>query len=228
MLTRHLKELINGYFSPLESISLCFNNSATLFKLLLVNALLRTSSTSLLFFIFACHLWSANFKESLLWGLSKSCRSSVETPSFVPSSFHLLCGTNCIIKDSSLTEREETFWWWGSEWLSPTPSTARNHHYKFWWIIQQNSYCMGYSSATRTLLTIGACARVTAIVILCVCVSVYYCASCYIPQSKVRCYKVPYGISNLRIVWILLKALCFPVLVSFAYNCCPPRSLRSS
>ena len=41
-------------------------------------------------------------------------------------------------------------------------------------------------------------------------------ATYLIYKSQVRCYKVPYGILNTCIVWILLETLCFPVLVSFA------------
>ena len=62
-----------------------------------------------------------------------------------------------------------------------------------------------------------------------VCLSVTALAATYpVCKSIVRCYKVPYGVSNLCIVWISLKTLCSPVLASFAYNRCPPRSLRSS
>ena len=66
------------------------------------------------------------------------------------------------------------------------------------------------------LLTLGACARVT-VVILYTCVSVTKLADTYlICESKVQLCKVPYGIPNACIVWILLKTLYFPVLVSFA------------
>ena len=34
-------------------------------------------------------------------------------------------------------------------------------------------------------------------------------------ESKVRCYKVPYGVTNAPIVW-MPKTLCLPVLASFA------------
>ena len=58
-------------------------------------------------------------------------------------------------------------------------------------------------------------------VVLGVCVSVSYQASCYIRRlpvqfGKVWCYKVPYGIPNTCIVWIYPKTLCSPVLASFA------------
>ena len=88
-------------------------------------------------------------------------------------------------------------------------------HSHAWWIsVFINPRCMheGYDS----------CA-------VCLCVSVTALAGTYLVyKSKVRCYKVPYGVSNLCIVWISLKTLCSPVLASFAYNRCPPRSLRSS
>ena len=35
-------------------------------------------------------------------------------------------------------------------------------------------------------------------------------------ESKVQYYKVPCGVPNACIVWISLKPLCLPVLVSFA------------
>ena len=65
------------------------------------------------------------------------------------------------------------------------------------------------------------------VVVLCVCVclSVTELAATYLVcKSKVRCYKVPYGVSNLCIVWIWLKTLCSSFL---AYNRFRPRSLRS-
>ena len=34
-------------------------------------------------------------------------------------------------------------------------------------------------------------------------------------RSKLRCYKVPYGVLNACIVWILLRTPCSPVLISF-------------
>ena len=62
-------------------------------------------------------------------------------------------------------------------------------------------------------------ARVTAVV-LCIfvsaCLSVTKLAATYLDRkSKLRCYNimVPYGVPN---VWISLKTLCSPVLVSFA------------
>ena len=52
-----------------------------------------------------------------------------------------------------------------------------------------------------------------------VCVSVAMLAAAYhICKSKVRCYKVPSGVSNLCIVWISLKTLCSPLLAPFTYN----------
>ncbi len=35
-------------------------------------------------------------------------------------------------------------------------------------------------------------------------------------ESKVQCYKVPYGVPNVYIVWIWLKTLRSPALASFA------------
>ena len=35
-------------------------------------------------------------------------------------------------------------------------------------------------------------------------------------KPELRCYMVPYGVPNACIVWIPLKTLCSPVLVSFA------------
>ena len=51
-------------------------------------------------------------------------------------------------------------------------------------------------------LTVGACTRVT-IVVLCVYVCVYVsvtmlAATYLVYKSQVRCYKVPYGISNVK------------------------------
>ena len=41
---------------------------------------------------------------------------------------------------------------------------------------------------------------------VCVCVSVTVLAATYLVyKSQVRCYKVPYCVSNVCIVWILLK-----------------------
>ena len=52
-----------------------------------------------------------------------------------------------------------------------------------------------------------------------VCLSVTALAATYLVcKSKVRCYKFPYGVSNLCILWISLKTHCSPVLASFAYN----------
>ena len=66
------------------------------------------------------------------------------------------------------------------------------------------------------LLTLGACARVT-VVVLCVCVSVTNLAAAYlICESKVQLCKLPYSVPNACIVWISLKTLCSPVLASFA------------
>ena len=55
----------------------------------------------------------------------------------------------------------------------------------------------------------------------CVCVCVYLslaklAATYLVCLSKVRWYKVPYGVPNTCILWISLKTLCLPVLVSFA------------
>ena len=71
-----------------------------------------------------------------------------------------------------------------------------------------------------TLLTLGACARVT-VVVLCVCVSVCLsvtklAATYLVCKSKLRCYTIPHGVPNACIVWIPLKTLCSPVLASFA------------
>ena len=45
-------------------------------------------------------------------------------------------------------------------------------------------------------LTLGACARVT-VVVLCVCLSVTTLAATYLVyESKLLCYKVPYGVPN--------------------------------
>jgi hypothetical protein len=49
-------------------------------------------------------------------------------------------------------------------------------------------------------LTLGACVRVT-VVFLSVCVSVTILTATYLTyESQVRCYKVPYGVPNARIV----------------------------
>ena len=55
-----------------------------------------------------------------------------------------------------------------------------------------------------------------------VCLSVTALAVTYLVffKSQVRCYKVLYGVSKVCIVWISLKMLHFPVLVSFAFSHC--------
>ena len=72
--------------------------------------------------------------------------------------------------------------------------------------------------ATYSSSTLGACARGT-VVVLCVCVCVSLCVSVtalaatyLVYKSQVRCYKVPYGVVNVCIVWILLKMLCSKVM----------------
>ena len=58
-------------------------------------------------------------------------------------------------------------------------------------------------------------------VYVCLCVSITVLAATYLVyKSQIGCYKVPCGVSNVCIVWILLKTLCSPVLASFAYNRC--------
>ena len=53
------------------------------------------------------------------------------------------------------------------------------------------------------LLTLNARARNIMVVVLCACVPVTTLAATYLVcESKVGCYKVPYGVSNTRIVWI--------------------------
>ena len=54
---------------------------------------------------------------------------------------------------------------------------------------------------------------------VCVCVCVSLCVSVtalaatyLVYKSQVRCYKVPYGVVNVCIVWILLKMLCSKVM----------------
>ena len=54
--------------------------------------------------------------------------------------------------------------------------------------------------------------RVT-VVVLCVCLLPRYYLIC---ESKVRCYKVPYGLPKAWFVWISPKTLHSPVLASFA------------
>ena len=66
------------------------------------------------------------------------------------------------------------------------------------------------------LLTLGACARVT-VVVLCVCLSVTTLAATYLVYgSRLLRYKVPYGVPNAWFVWISQKTICSPVLASFA------------
>ena len=71
----------------------------------------------------------------------------------------------------------------------------------------------------RPWLTLGACVRVT-VVVLCVCVSVCYQASCYIPCLQVQTAVLYHSLWRSKrmyyIVWILLKTLCSPVLAPFA------------
>ena len=58
--------------------------------------------------------------------------------------------------------------------------------------------------------------RVT-VVVLCVCLSVTKLTVTYlICESKVQCYKVPYGVPNAWFVWISPKMLYSPILASFA------------
>ena len=77
----------------------------------------------------------------------------------------------------------------------------------------------GYGSCSVCVCVLSVCVSV--------CLSVTVLATTYLVcKSKVRCYEVPYGVSNLCIVWISLKTLCSPVLMSFAYSLCPPRSLK--
>ena len=55
------------------------------------------------------------------------------------------------------------------------------------------------------------------VIVLSVCVSIIKLAATYLVcDSKMQVCKVPYGVPNACIVWILLKMLCSPVLVSFA------------
>ena len=66
---------------------------------------------------------------------------------------------------------------------------------------------------------------------MCVCVSVSVTvlpAIYLVFMSKVQCFEVPYSVTNIQIVWNLLKAICSPVLASFAYNCYLLCSLISS
>ena len=66
------------------------------------------------------------------------------------------------------------------------------------------------------------------VVVLCLSVTVL-AATYLVYKSQVRHYKVPYGVSNVCIVWISLKTLCSPNLASFASNRVRlPRSLTSS
>ena len=52
---------------------------------------------------------------------------------------------------------------------------------------------------------------------LCLCVSITKLAATYLVcKSKLRCYRIPYGVPNACIEWIPLKTLCLPVLASFA------------
>ena len=62
--------------------------------------------------------------------------------------------------------------------------------------------------------------RVTIVILcvcMCVCLSVAELTATYLVcESKMRCYKVPYGIPTTCFVWISPKMLCSPVLASFA------------
>ena len=63
------------------------------------------------------------------------------------------------------------------------------------------------------LLTLGACVRVTVVVL---CVYVCLLPSYLICEFKMWCHKAPYGIPNGCIMWISLKMLYSPALASFA------------
>ena len=59
---------------------------------------------------------------------------------------------------------------------------------------------------------------------VCVSVSLSVClsvnsltATYFVRESQARCYEILYGVSNACIVWISLKMLCSPVLVTFAH-----------
>ena len=69
------------------------------------------------------------------------------------------------------------------------------------------------------LLTLGACVRVT-VVVLCVYVSVCHQTSCYIhctSFASLNCGVIRFLMAfQTCIVWIPLKTLCLPVLASFA------------
>ena len=66
------------------------------------------------------------------------------------------------------------------------------------------------------LLILGACARVT-VVVLCVCVSVTKLTATYLVyESKMWFCTVPSSVPNACIMWISLKTPCFPALASFA------------
>ena len=64
----------------------------------------------------------------------------------------------------------------------------------------------------KLFLTLGACTRVT-VVILCMCLSVCYKASGYIPCLQIQSAA---GASNACIIWSLLTPRSSPVLASFA------------
>ena len=75
------------------------------------------------------------------------------------------------------------------------------------------------------LLTLGACARVTVVVLcdvcLSLCLSINSVTATYLVCTS-QPYMIPYGVSKPCIVWILLKTLCTPVLVTFAQDCYLP------
>ena len=57
-------------------------------------------------------------------------------------------------------------------------------------------------------LTLGACAGVTVVIVcVCVCVCVYLsvpalAVTCLVYKYQLRCCRVPYGVTNVCIVWI--------------------------
>ena len=99
-------------------------------------------------------------------------------------------------------------------------SKPLSHSYNY--RIYQASYCidkplrhhlMHMLKFTNILLTLGVCAR-GMVVVLSVCLSVCYHASCYIPcfMSQIKCHRVLHGVFDRCIVWILLKTLRSKVL----------------
>ena len=75
------------------------------------------------------------------------------------------------------------------------------------------------------------CRRVT-VVVLSVCLSACYHASCYLPHlynmSKIQCHRALGDIFKVSTVWLSLKTLCSTVLASFAGHHHLPHSLTSS